>query len=170
MNLSSEMTKIIDKILGVNGKIIKVKFDVDCKGFEAYVQDDQCFGAIKDILLNREYEYLPEFELKNFRNKRVVDAGAHVGFFSLVASRFAREVIAIEPHPINYELLKLNLVNNKVHNVLTINKALWHETSKIEIHEGFHTGGGSVFEETPYFYTVHIFFARNNIHNKIINI
>jgi FkbM family methyltransferase len=154
MKFGMEIARTVNKILGANGRIIKVRFDVDCKEFEAYVQDDECFGAVKDVLLNREYEYLPEFELTNFKNKRVVDAGAHVGFFSLAASRFAREVIAIEPHPINYKLLKLNLDRNKTNNVITINKALWYETSKVRFHESFHTGGGSVFDDSSKSYEV----------------
>lgn len=148
MRISLEISKTINRVLNVRGKIIKVRFDVDGKEFEAYVQDDQCFGAIKDILLNREYEYLHEFELKNFRNQRIVDAGAHVGLFSLVASRFAREVVAIEPHPLNYKLLKMNLAENNVGNVFALNKALWHKTSRLRMYEGSYSGQNSIFR-TP---------------------
>ncbi len=138
------ITKIANKIFGVKGRLINVNFKVcERKTFTAFVPDDQLFGAIKDILLNREYEYLSEFELNNFKQKRVVDAGAHVGLYSLIASVFAREVIAIEPHPTNFKLLRLNLKMNNVENVIAINKAVWSKSDSLFFYEGTHTGAHS---------------------------
>jgi FkbM family methyltransferase len=62
--------------------------------------------------------------LNKFKGKRVVDAGAHVGLFSLAASTFAKEVISLEPHPVNFKLLQLNLEINNTRNIISINKAL----------------------------------------------
>ena len=47
---------------------------------------------------------------------RFLDVGAHVGYFSLVAHASASNVVvdAVEPHPDNAALLRLNLFANKV--------------------------------------------------------
>ena len=135
------------------GEVVRVKFSLGGKRLTAYVPDDNIWGAVKDVLLNREYEFLPEFELCNFTGGVIVDAGAHVGLFSLVASTFAGKVIAIEPSRINYHLLMLNLSANNIGNIIPINKALYHQKGKLKLFEGSHTGahsligGSSRFEE-----------------------
>lgn len=149
--LNSILVKSIQSFLGVKGDIIKIKFEVEGRAFEAYVPDDQYWISIKDILLNREYEYIPEFGLNNF-NGLIVDAGAHVGIFSLVSSVFARRVIALEPHPINYRLLEINIEKNKVNNVTAINRALWNEKGKLKIFEGSHSGEHSIYNSSNEFF------------------
>jgi len=144
---SELLKKGIFAFLGIKGStIINVKFKIEGREFNVYVQDDQYWGSIKDILLNREYEYLPEFELKNFKGL-VVDIGAQVGLFSLISSIFAKKVIALEPHPVNYCLLRTNLDKNNITNVVAINKALWYKTGKIKIFEGTHSGGHSIYQQ-----------------------
>ncbi len=153
MKLTPTITKVMNKILGAKGNIIKVRFSVDGRNFEAYVPDDQKWLCVKDVLLNREYEYPPEFELKNFSGI-IVDAGAHIGLFSLVASVFAEKVYAIEPHPINYNLLKANLIKNNVNNVITINKALWHKREKLKLYQGSNTSTHSIIHGGETYYEV----------------
>ena len=43
--------------------MVKVRFRVEDKFFEAYVSDNEQWGSIKDIPINRKYEYLPGFEV-----------------------------------------------------------------------------------------------------------
>lgn len=53
------------------------------------------------------------------RGQQVVDAGAHVGYFSVLMSRLVGlegTVHAFEPEPGNYELLKTNLDRNRADN------------------------------------------------------
>jgi FkbM family methyltransferase len=107
---------------------------INNKPFEAYGPDDSITIAAKDVLLNREYEYLPRFELKNFDGV-VIDAGANTGLFSLVASNFAKEVVAIEPHPTNLAFLKDNLALNKVENVSVVDKSLWFDKTTLNLYQ-----------------------------------
>lgn len=139
-----DIINLSNRVLRSKGNLIRIKFTVNDNKLEAFVPDDQLFGAIKDVLLNREYEYLPDFELVNFKNEIIVDAGAHVGLFSLVASNFAKEVISIEPHPINFNLLIINKIINNVENIIPIDKALWYEKATLNLIEGVHTGSSSV--------------------------
>jgi FkbM family methyltransferase len=144
---------VVRLALKSRGELVRVKFSVDGKKFTAYIPDDNIWGAVKDVLLNREYEFLPEFELHNFTGGVIVDVGAHVGLFSLVASAFAGKVIAIEPSRINHHLLMLNLSANNIGNVVPVNKALYHQKGKLKLFEGGHSGahsligGSSRFEE-----------------------
>lgn len=151
--LSPVVRKSINCFLGVGDDIVEIKFDVENKVFEIYVPYDQQWFVIKDILLNREYEYLPEFALKNF-NGLVVDAGAHVGLFSFVSSLFAREIVALEPHPVNYRLLEINTRKNEVDNVIAINKALWNEKGKVRVYEGLNSSRHSICYPSNKFFEV----------------
>ncbi len=136
--------KFVNKVLEVKGNLLKVSFSVNGKTFETFIPDDEQWGAVKDILINREYEYLPEFELYNFKGGTVIDAGAHVGLFSLVASNFADKVISIEAHPVNYKLLEINIIKNNVKNVIPLNRALVGVKRSVRICEGNHSGGHSI--------------------------
>jgi hypothetical protein len=142
-----DIVSVANRVLRAKGNLLNIGFEVNGKFYQAFVPDDQLFVAIKDILLNREYEYLPEFELNKFDGKRIVDAGAHVGLFSLVASNFAKEVISIEPHPVNFKLLQLNLEINNTRNVIPINKALWSKSGTLTLYEGEHTGAHTVLKD-----------------------
>ena len=56
----------------------------------------------------------------------IIDVGAHIGLYTLKASKRVKKgiVIAIEPSPNNYKLLNLNVKLNKLKNVITLNVAL----------------------------------------------
>lgn len=57
----------------------------------------------------------------------VVDVGAHVGYYTLLAARQVGEVgrvYAFEPHPDNYNMLVRNVENNGYANVFAIRKAI----------------------------------------------
>ncbi len=47
----------------------------------------------------------------------VVDVGAHIGSFSLMAARSAYKVLAFEPEPNNYQMLKKNMELNHAKNI-----------------------------------------------------
>lgn len=78
----------------------------------------------------------------------VVDVGAHVGMFSVYASRLAGKgrVYAFEPMPQNFEMLERNLALNGVRNVSAINKAVSDETGSTHFFlSGHNTGGHSLY-------------------------
>jgi FkbM family methyltransferase len=145
--LMIDLVSITNRVFHSRGNLLKIDFTVDQNKMRVFVPDDQLFLAVKDILLNREYEYLHDFELANFRNKIVVDAGAHVGLFSLVASSFAKKVVSIEPHPFNFNLLRINKVLNNAENIVLINKALWSKQEILNLYEGSHGAAHSVIQQ-----------------------
>lgn len=61
----------------------------------------------------------------------VVDVGAFVGYYTLLASRLVRDsgrVYAFEPHPKNYDYLLRNILANGCRNVTAVNKAVFSST------------------------------------------
>jgi len=125
----------------------RISFTVQNRKIDAYAPDASLAIAAKDVLLNREYEYLPAFELNNFRGL-VIDAGANVGLFSILASNFAKLVVAIEPHPTNVKFLKHNLQTNNVTNVVVANACLWSSKDTQELYEGGDSIGHSIVKKT----------------------
>ena len=63
----------------------------------------------------------------------VLDAGAFVGDFTIKAAKIAREVIAVEPIPWTFQLLKQNVEQNGLKNVTMVNKALYKQSGKVTL-------------------------------------
>ncbi|HET9806211.1 MAG TPA: FkbM family methyltransferase [Nitrososphaeraceae archaeon] len=67
----------------------------------------------------------------------VIDVGAHIGPYTLKASRHVGlngKVIAIEADPENFKLLKLNIQLNKLTNVIALNYAVYSKEDKIKLY------------------------------------
>lgn len=80
------------------------------------------------IFVRREYDFPVAVE-----PEVVIDAGANVGFSAIYfAQRFpAATVYALEPEQSNFDLLLKNVATFA--NVVPVNKALWNETTELEI-------------------------------------
>jgi FkbM family methyltransferase len=79
------------------------------------------------------------FETLLHQGMTVVDAGAHVGYYTLLAARLVGpkgRVYAFEPHPKNYALLKENLAFNGVTQVSAHEKAVSNRASRKELFLG----------------------------------
>jgi FkbM family methyltransferase len=66
----------------------------------------------------------------------VVDVGAHIGKYTIIASKRVGEngkVIAIEAHPGNYEMLNRNIKLNGLTNITTLNYAVYSKETKIKL-------------------------------------
>ena len=77
---------------------------------------------IWEIYLAKGYDKLYRYQSDDV----IIDIGAHVGLFTLKAARNVKKglVVAVEPHPFNYELLVRNMEFNKIRNVIPLNLAL----------------------------------------------
>jgi FkbM family methyltransferase len=91
----------------------------------------------------------PEFEQdvwKHFKPKRgeiFIDIGAHVGKYTLqVATIVGNEglVIALEPHPENWQVLLKAISLNKLRNIVVLNVAAWERDCKLNIFIGDESG------------------------------
>jgi FkbM family methyltransferase len=80
----------------------------------------------------------------------VLDIGAHIGVFTLLASKAASKgrVYSFEPIPENYELLKENIALNGSSNVVAVKSALSNETGYRDIWlSDANTGGHSFYRQ-----------------------
>ena len=81
----------------------------------------------------------------------VFDIGANIGFYTLLFSKLVGEngkVYAFEPDPETFSLLKRNIGENNINNVVLINKAVSNKEEKIDFYIlESNTSGNSVFKE-----------------------
>lgn len=71
----------------------------------------------------------------------IIDVGAHLGFFSLLAARLGLHVFALEPFDENFELLKSNIAH--LPNVLPLCLAMSDQTGEQEFHVSANPSAGS---------------------------
>ena len=62
--------------------------------------------------------------LKYIDGGEVIEVGGHKGFFSALAGKFAKKVVAFEPNELNFEYLMRNLELNKMRHVMPVRKAV----------------------------------------------
>jgi len=93
---------------------------------------------INETALLKEIYGYKVYELHHIIGKDdvVIDAGAHVGVFSIKAALQGAKVFAFEPEPSNFEILKNNVERNQLPNIVCHNCALGHisGTFKFWIH------------------------------------
>lgn len=75
------------------------------------------------------------------RDSIVVDVGAHIGSFSIMVARSARKVLAFEPEPTNYQMLKKNVELNHLKNMSIFEMAVSGTSGHQDIYT--HQGGSS---------------------------
>jgi FkbM family methyltransferase len=134
--------RVIASLVGNRGRVRSIAFREAGRAFRADVNEDTLWGAVKDNLVLAEYERAG-IRLAS-ANGVVVDAGAHVGLFSLLASAHARTVIALEAHPTNFALLAANVAGNRAENVEARHRALWSAQESVYLVEGPQSSAGSV--------------------------
>ena len=80
-----------------------------------------------------------EFIRKNLpRGGKFIDAGAYIGWYSLIASKIVGpegEVIAIEADPYNAERLRRNIELNNIKNIRLFQVGLSDRHEKLRLHQ-----------------------------------
>ncbi|MHB8662504.1 MAG: FkbM family methyltransferase [Acidimicrobiales bacterium] len=108
----------------------------------AYIPDDQVWNLSRELILSRIYE-IGGIRLERCSGN-VIDAGAHVGIFTLMASKHARRVLSIEASPTNIHILRLNVRQNGAENVDVVEGALWSTDGDTYFAAGDDSGSGSI--------------------------
>jgi FkbM family methyltransferase len=109
-----------------------LRFHVPKYGYQFYCRlnkDDFKLMAL------HEDEILDQFDPKP--GDTVVDVGAHIGLYSLIAAKRvgpSGKVIAIEPDPENCNLLQRNIELNKLTNVTIFKRAAFSSSSKLKLY------------------------------------
>ena len=102
-----------------------VKYKVRPKTFDKYI--------ISEIWCHKGYIQIG-FQIKD--SDLILDIGAHIGVFSIFASRQVKngKIYAFEPAPENFEMLRENIELNKAKNIIPFNKAVSDKNGKREIY------------------------------------
>lgn len=82
-----------------------------------------------------------------FTPEVIVDAGAHIGLFSVVMKNSfpAAKIICVEPDKDNYELLKKNLAFYS--NIEIINAGLWNSDTRLNVVDKYRKGHSALVVE-----------------------
>ena len=125
---------------------------VDVHGQKMYV--NAAFG----ITLLSAGTYLSERLMTNLFTKLltegmiVVDIGAHVGYYTLLAARAVGDkgkVFCFEPDPSNYALLLKNIEENNYNNVVPVQKAVTDITGSIKLFIAKDPSNHSIGSDNP---------------------
>jgi FkbM family methyltransferase len=115
------------------------------KGFTLYWPAHDSGQSVVDLLYD---SYEPGttrfFETFLKDGMTVVDVGAHIGYFTLLAARLVGsegKVYAFEPHPTNFQLLVKNIEANRFKNVICIQKAVSNKCGKCKLYLASHSSG-----------------------------
>jgi|GEM_PF-4960217 FkbM family methyltransferase len=100
---------------------------VNCIYKTAYGRFKVRAGTNDILILMSEREIWDEFMVEG---DVFIDAGAHIGKYSIMLSPRFRKVLAVEANPETFKLLEENIRLNKATNVKAINRALWCEDGK----------------------------------------
>ena len=96
-----------------------------------YRDDDKYIG--QRIALQKYEEYESLLILRNVNiNSIAIDIGANIGYYTLLLAKICKKVYAIEPDKMCFEILKKNVEENKLKNVILINKAVSDKKEKVE--------------------------------------
>ena len=86
------------------------------------------------IMTTHEAEVLEHFKPKD--GEVVIDIGAHIGLYTLIASTCVGsngKVLAIEPELCNFEILRRNIMINKLRNVHALNYAVFSKEQMVKL-------------------------------------
>ncbi len=119
------------------------------KGQEPYSEDFENFKfklRPYDKLILEEHRKTPWSDFIPLRAEDVwLDAGAHIGIFSVTSSAQVKKIVACEPDPDNFALLKTNIEENNCRNVHPLQVALGANSgSRTFGRAGFGAASGSM--------------------------
>ena len=97
------------------------------------MRNDGDYAIAHELFLDHQYKYCDEVIRK--AKDAVIDIGGHLGFFSLYAGLLNPivKIYSFEPHNGNFELLKKNLKDNRIKNVVARNLAVSDRVGEVEL-------------------------------------
>lgn len=92
-------------------------------------------GIDRDLLLHRIREPVATGHLMRIlrADDVLLEAGANIGYYTLLCARICRKVYSVEPHPENFERLKSHVTLNKINNVELKNLAFGPDNNDLTL-------------------------------------
>lgn len=102
------------------------------KELKVHLETDADLSVFEEIFRDRDYKIVDDIVKKS---EVIIDVGAHLGFFALYCSFLnpLARVFSFEPEERNYQLLKENLRENRVKNVVSKNLAVSDVVGEVEL-------------------------------------
>jgi len=88
-----------------------------------YRSDDRVIGQRIAVDKFEKYETALIFGQIN-KNSVIIDVGANIGYYTVLMAKFVKKVYAFEPEKEAFEILKKNIKENNLKNVVLFNKAV----------------------------------------------
>jgi|TARA_B100000745_G_C20131887_1_gene387873 FkbM family methyltransferase len=112
-----------------------------------------------DLMALTNVWMINEYEIEKFKIKKddiMIDVGAHIGLFSLLASKscFAGKIFSYEPINENFEMLMQNIKSNKLKNIFPFNLAVSKNTSNVKLFLDKDESAHSIFQKNTSYVTV----------------
>jgi len=124
------------KLAFEQGKFLRSRelFSVNLGKYKIWFRKCSAYSSIDiymEIFKENHHFLIPEFSGKS--ENLVVDIGANEGYYTLKLKQNNAKckVIAVEPNPLAFEILKKNLKVNKLQNVILVNKAICSKSGKM---------------------------------------
>lgn len=123
-----KLLSVISKLTMIVFSYIPVPLVVASDGNKFYPE----MLTINEIYFDKPYDkfFAPQ------KNWVIVDVGANFGIYALRASKMVGEngqVIAIEPEPLNFKILKQHVRINKIRNMLLVNLAMGDKVGTVKL-------------------------------------
>src|SRR5919106_2165544 len=109
-----------------------LKFKVPKYNYEFYCRVNKDDFKIMTI---HEDDIIEHFTPK--QGDIVVDIGAHIGLYTIIASKRVGangKVVAIEANPGNFEMLNRNIKVNQLTNIISLNNAVYSKETKLKLY------------------------------------
>jgi FkbM family methyltransferase len=145
-----ESRSILGFILDNHGKITPLKNGMlvnwNCHGkvMEMFLRwSSSDFAVFEQVIIKEEYSpIVHKIKKMNQECAVIVDVGANIGCAGILFSAFFPNafIVAIEPDPANYIQLQSNFKRNLKGRYALLKKALWHETTMLNIKNNFKDG------------------------------
>jgi len=87
----------------------------------SYLNDKKSIEYIVNNSNDFDNKIITLFKKSNhlfIKNKKILDLGAHQGFYAMSFSKYFRNVISVEPFPQNYLTIELNILENNIDNII----------------------------------------------------
>ena len=106
-----------------------------------YISIDMMVDGVYDLKSINEIVELLKSDFLNFKFETLIDIGANIGNHSVFLSKYFNNVIAFEPNPFTYEILKINA--SQYSNISIKNFGLSSSKGKLFLSEDKRNLGGS---------------------------
>lgn len=126
---------------------LKQKYPLKLGKWKIWFNEENSFYSMKtyvEIFKEKDHNKLSKF--LSGKDLTIIDLGANEGFYTLKAKEMSpkAKIIAVEPNPSAFKILRRNIETNKLNNVILLNKAVTSKNRKIpfEIVKGQTSIGG----------------------------